>query len=100
MSLRGFVELELARRCPDLVLGLFCTGCAPFSGLGRLIMSQPRLLGGIGIVLSKHATNAMFWLSTGVEPLPGLRHELKKNQSMALLKVGHSEASDELEGSH
>jgi pimeloyl-ACP methyl ester carboxylesterase len=90
LSLGGAVGLELARRRPELVLSLFCTGCAPSSGFRRWIMSRPRLLGGVEIVLGKFATDAMFWFSLGVEPVPGLREEFRKNQSMALLRAGYS----------
>ena len=90
LSLGGFVGLEFARRYPELVLSLFCTGCAPYSGLRRWAMSQPRLLSGVGIVLGRLATDAMFWLPIGVKPLPGLREEFRKNQSMALLTAGYT----------
>jgi pimeloyl-ACP methyl ester carboxylesterase len=91
MSLGGFIGLVLARRYPELVLSLFCTGCAPYSGLRRWVMGQPRLLGGAGIVLSSlAATDAMFWWPIGVEPVPGLREEFRKNQSMALLTAGYT----------
>lgn len=89
MSLGGVVGLELARRSPDLVLSLFCTGCAPPSGFRRWVMSRPGLLGGVEIVLGKFATDAMFWLSLGVGAVPGLREEFRGNQSMALLRAGY-----------
>ncbi|KAH8587966.1 Alpha/Beta hydrolase protein [Bisporella sp. PMI_857] len=60
LSLGGFIGLEFARRCSELVLSLWCTGCAPFSGI--------------------------FWASLGVEPIPGLRAEVKNNQTMTLLR--------------
>jgi pimeloyl-ACP methyl ester carboxylesterase len=90
MSLGGFVGLEFARRYPELVLSLFCTGCAPYSGLRRWVMSQSRLLAGVGIVGGRLATDAMFWYPIGVEPLPALREEFRKNQSMALLMAGYT----------
>jgi pimeloyl-ACP methyl ester carboxylesterase len=90
MSLGGVVGLELARRRPELVLSLFCTGCAPPSGFRRWVMSRPRLLGGVEIALGKFATDAMFWFSLGVEPVPGLREEFRKNQSIELLRAGYS----------
>lgn len=90
LSLGGVVGLELARRHPELVLSLFCTGCAPPSGFRRWVMSRPRLLGGAEIVLGKFATDAMFWYSLGVEAVPGLREEFQRNQSMALLAAGYS----------
>lgn len=90
MSLGGFVGLEFARQHPELVLSLFCTGCAPDSGLRRAIMSQARLLAGIGILGSKIASEKMFWMPMGVEPLPALRKEFRKNQSMALLTAGYT----------
>ena len=90
LSLGGFAALEFARRYPERVLSLFCTGCAPYSGLRRRVMSHPRLLAGLGIVLSTLATDNMFWLPIGVEPLPALRDEFRKNQSMALLTAGYT----------
>ena len=91
MSLGGFVGLEFAQRHPDRVLSLFCTGCAPYSGLRRWVVSQPRLLGGVGTVLGRLAANdAVFWWPIGVEPLPGLRNEFRNNQSMALLTAGYT----------
>jgi hypothetical protein len=41
-------------------------------------------------VLGWFATDAMFWFSLGVEPVPGLREEFQRNQSMALLRAGYS----------
>lgn len=90
LSLGGFVGLEFARRYPELVLSLFCTGCAPYSGLRRWVMSNARLLGGVGIVSSRLATDKMFWMPIGVEPLPSLREEFRKNQSMVLLTAGYT----------
>ena len=90
MSLGGVVGLELARRHPELVLSLFCTGCVPPRSLRRWIMSRPRLLGGVEIVLGKFATESMFWFSLGVKPVPELGEEFRKNQSMALLRAGYS----------
>jgi len=94
MSLGGFVGLELARRKPELVLSLFCTGCAPFVGYRRWFISRPRLLGGIEIVLAKFVTDTIFWYSLGLKPLPGLREEFHKNQSMALLTAGYTACTE------
>lgn len=92
MSLGGFIALEFARRYPGRVLSLFCTGCAPYSGLRRLVFSQPRLLGGVGIVLGRLATDDMFWRPIGVKPLPGLREEMRRNQTLSLLTAGYTAA--------
>lgn len=86
LSLGGFVGLELARRCPELVLSLWCTGCAPFSGYRRWIRSQSRLLSGLIVVASWLATEKIFWASLGAEPIPGLREEVQKNQNMTTLR--------------
>jgi pimeloyl-ACP methyl ester carboxylesterase len=86
LSLGGFVGLELARRCSELVLSLWCTGCAPFSGYGLWLRSQSRLLSGLIVVAGGLATERMFWASLGVEPMPGLREEVKKNQNITLLR--------------
>jgi hypothetical protein len=53
-------------------------------------MSQPRLLAGIGIVGSSIASEKMFWAPMGVDPVPGLREEFRKNQSMALITAGYT----------
>lgn len=92
MSLGGFVGLELAQRYPELVLSLFCTGCAPYSGLRKWVMSHPRLLGGVGIAAGKLVSDAMFWAPIGIEPLSGLREVMGDNQSMALLTAGYTAA--------
>jgi pimeloyl-ACP methyl ester carboxylesterase len=88
MSLGGFVGLEFARRCPELVLSLFCTGCAPYSGFRRWLWSQPRLLGGAIIVFGGLANEALFWSFIGLEPVPGLREEFLKNRTMATMSAG------------
>jgi pimeloyl-ACP methyl ester carboxylesterase len=89
MSLGGFVGLEFARRYPEQVLSLFCTGCAPYSGFRKWVMGHPRLLVGVGIVGSK-VPDSMFWKPIGIEPLPGLREVFRENQSMALLTAGYN----------
>ncbi len=53
LSLGGVVALEFARRCPELVLSQFCTGCAPLSGYRKCFISRPRLMGGIDILSGK-----------------------------------------------
>jgi pimeloyl-ACP methyl ester carboxylesterase len=90
LSLGGYVGLELARRYPEQVLSLFCTGCAPDSGLRRVVMSQAWLLAGVGIVGSRIANEKMFWAPIGVDPVPGLREVFRENQSMALLTAGYN----------
>jgi pimeloyl-ACP methyl ester carboxylesterase len=94
MSLGGFIALEFSRRCPELVLSLFCTGCAPLSEYKRWFLSRPRLLGGLTIGLGRLATDSMFWSSLGLEPLPGLREEFLKNQHMELLRPGYVVATE------
>ncbi|OAL04968.1 alpha/beta-hydrolase [Phaeosphaeriaceae sp. SRC1lsM3a] len=91
MSLGGYIGLELAQRYPEQVLSLFCTGCAPDSGIRSVIMSQPRLLAGFGILANKVVSDALFWAPIGVEPLPALREEMRKNETMALLTAGYTE---------
>jgi pimeloyl-ACP methyl ester carboxylesterase len=90
LSLGGYVGLELARRYPEQVLSLFCTGCAPDSGVRRVVMSQAWLLAGVGIVGSRIANEKMFWAPIGVDPVPGLREVFRENQSMALLTAGYN----------
>ncbi|KAJ4294118.1 hypothetical protein N0V90_007808 [Kalmusia sp. IMI 367209] len=90
MSLGGCVGLEFARRCPELVLSLFCTVCAPLSGYRKWFISRPRLMGGIEILSGMLATEAPFWSFIGVEPLPGLREEMRRNHSMEMLGSGYS----------
>ncbi|KAH7406946.1 Alpha/Beta hydrolase protein [Phaeosphaeria sp. MPI-PUGE-AT-0046c] len=90
MSLGGYVGLELAQRYPGQVLSLFCTGCAPDSGFRKVIMSQARLLAGFGVLSNKIVSDQLFWAPIGVKPLPALREEMRKNQSMALLTAGYT----------
>ncbi|ORY74801.1 Alpha/Beta hydrolase protein [Protomyces lactucae-debilis] len=92
VSFGGFVALNLAKQRPDLILSVFCTGCAPFSGLWRFITSRPRFLARLSIVMASLATDAMFWYPIGIKGLPGLREEMRRNQSMSLLTIGYSAA--------
>lgn len=89
LSLGGMVALELARRFPELVLSLFCTGCAPMSGVRKWFISRPRLMGGFEILAGKLTTEWMFWSFIGLEPFPALREEIRKNHSMKLLGSGY-----------
>ena len=86
LSLGGFIALEFARQYPEQVLSLWGTGCAPFTGFRRWLTSQSRLLSGIISVIGHLATERIFWASLGVEPIPGLRAEVVKNQNMTVLK--------------
>lgn len=86
LSLGGFVGLELARRCSDLVLSLWCTGCAPFSGYRLWLRSQSLLLSGIIAVAGRLASESVFWASLGVERIPGLRAEVQNNQNITTLR--------------
>jgi pimeloyl-ACP methyl ester carboxylesterase len=86
LSLGGFVGLKLARQYPGLILSLWCTGCAPFSGYSHRLRSQSRLLSGIIVVAGRLATERVFWASLGVEPIPGLRAEVRDNQNMTLMR--------------
>lgn len=95
LSLGGFVGLEFARRCSELVLSLWCTGCAPFSGYSLWLRSQSRLLSGIIVMAGRLATEKIFWASLGVEPIPGLRAEVKSNQNITLLRAMFDELVSE-----
>lgn len=91
MSLGGYVGLELAQRYPEQVLSLFCTGCAPDSGIRSFFMSRPRLMAGVGVLANKlPISDAMFWAPIGVPPHPEVRAEMQKNQSMELLTAGYT----------
>jgi pimeloyl-ACP methyl ester carboxylesterase len=89
LSLGGMVALEFARQCPELVLSLFCTGCAPLSGYRKWFISRPRLMGGMEIVLGKLTNEWLFWYYIGVEPFPKLREEMQRNHSLELLEAGY-----------
>ncbi|GAD99802.1 hypothetical protein PVAR5_8529 [Paecilomyces variotii No. 5] len=88
LSLGGFVALEFARRRPDLVRSLWCTGCAPFSGYRLWLTSRSRLLSGLIAVAGRLATDRIFWASLGadLDPIPGLRAEVQRNQTVTALK--------------
>lgn len=94
MSLGGVVGLEFARRCPQLVLSVFCTGCEPLSGVKEWFISRPRLMGGIEILSGKFSTDWMFWSFIGVEPFPKLREEMQKNHSMEMLGSGYGACTE------
>ncbi|KAL1889507.1 hypothetical protein Sste5346_008885 [Sporothrix stenoceras] len=92
LSLGGFLALAFARRHPDLVRSVWCTGCAPFTGTRLWFMQHPRLLSGIVTVASKLATEKTFWATLGgAEPIPGLREEVQGNQNMATLRPVYEE---------
>lgn len=90
MSLGGCIGLELARRHPELVLSLFCTGFAPLSGYRKWFLSRPRLMGGIEMMAGRLSTETLFWSFIGVEPVPGLREEMLRNHSMDMLAAGYN----------
>ncbi|KAF2792224.1 alpha/beta-hydrolase, partial [Melanomma pulvis-pyrius CBS 109.77] len=94
LSLGGVVALEFARRRPELVLSLFCTGFAPLSGYRQWFISRPRLLGGIEILSGKFTTEWLFWAYIGVEPFPKLREEMRRNHSMELLSAGYGACTE------
>ncbi|CAK7230647.1 hypothetical protein SEUCBS140593_007656 [Sporothrix eucalyptigena] len=93
LSLGGFIALEFARMHTDLVLSVWCTGCAPFTGYRLWFMQHPRLLSGAVTLASKLATEKIFWATLGgdVQPIPGLREEVQKNQNMSTLKPVYNE---------
>lgn len=88
LSLGGFIGLDLARRHPELVRSLWCTGCAPFSGFKRWAMSRSFLLSGLVSIAGQVANDSIFWASFGkdVEPIAGLRAEVQSNQNIRTLK--------------
>lgn len=95
LSFGGFIGLELARQCPELLLSLWCTGCAPFSGYRKWFVSHPRLLSGIVTMAGKIATERIFWASfgAGVQPIPGLREEVQQNQNLSTMRDVFTELS-------
>jgi pimeloyl-ACP methyl ester carboxylesterase len=88
LSLGGYLGLELARKHPELVRSLWCTGCAPPSGFQRWLFSRSLLLSGLIAMAGTVANERMFWASLGkdVEPIPGLKVEVQKNQNMKTLR--------------
>lgn len=92
LSLGGFLALEFARRHPDLVRTVWCTGCSPFTGTRLWFMQHPRLLSGIVTFASMLATEKIFWATLGgAQPIPGLRAEVQGNQNMATLRPIYEE---------
>ncbi|MCJ1393948.1 hypothetical protein MMC18_006825 [Xylographa bjoerkii] len=94
LSLGGVVALEFARRCPERMLSLFCTGCAPLSGYREWFISRPRLMAGIEILSGKLTTERTFWSFIGVEPFPRLKEEMRRNHSMELLSSGYGACTE------
>lgn len=94
LSLGGFIGLELARQSPDLLLSLWCTGCAPFTGYRQWFISHPRILSSIVTMAGKFATERIFWASFGdVQRIPGLREEVQKNQNLSTMRDVFTELS-------
>ncbi|KIH87313.1 hypothetical protein SPBR_05227 [Sporothrix brasiliensis 5110] len=92
LSLGGFLALEWARRHPDQVLSVWCTGCSPFTGTRLWFMQHPRLLSGLVTLAGQLATERIFWATLGgAQPIPGLRDEVQKNQNMATLRPAYEE---------
>lgn len=89
LSLGGFISLELARRHPELVLSVFCTGCAPFDGYRKWLMTRPRLLSIMTTTIGKLCPEPLFWYSLGVKSQPGMREECRKNISLKTSRAGY-----------
>jgi pimeloyl-ACP methyl ester carboxylesterase len=88
LSLGGYIGLELARKHPELVRNLWCTGCAPPSGFQRWMFSRSIILSGLITIAGTLANERIFWASLGkdVKPIPGFRVEVQKNQNMGTLR--------------
>lgn len=84
LSLGGFVGLKFARQCPNLVLSLWCTGCAPFSRYRRWFRSYSRLMSAIIALAGQLAAKRVFWAPLGVKPIPGLKTEVQRNQTITV----------------
>ncbi|CAK7221286.1 hypothetical protein SBRCBS47491_004476 [Sporothrix bragantina] len=97
LSLGGFLALEFARQYHDRVLSVWCTGCAPFTGFRMWFMQHPRLLSGVVTLAGKAGkltTEKLFYSTLGasnLQPIPGLREEVQKNQNMATLTPVYEE---------
>ncbi|CAK7221242.1 hypothetical protein SCUCBS95973_004427 [Sporothrix curviconia] len=94
LSLGGFLALSFSRAHPDRVLSVWCTGCAPFSGVRLWFMQHPRLLSGVVTIAGKLAPEKLFYATLGasnLQPIPGLREEVAKNQNMATLTPVYEE---------
>ena len=88
LSLGGIVGLEFARKHPELLRSLWCTGSAPFSGFKRWLISRSLLMSGLVAAAGTLANERMFWASLGkdVEPIAGLRVEVQRNQNFGAMR--------------
>lgn len=88
LSLGGIVGLELARKHPEYVRTLWCTGAAPFSGFKHWLISRSLLVSCLIATVGSIANERMFWASLGkdVEPIAGLRVEVQKNQNVKTMR--------------
>jgi len=88
LSLGGYIGLELTRKHPGLVRSLWCTGCAPSSGIMKWLFSRSLLLSSLITVVGTLSNERLFWASLGkdVEPIAGLREEVQKNQNVRTLR--------------
>ncbi|TLD21768.1 Alpha/Beta hydrolase protein [Venturia nashicola] len=100
LSLGGFVALSLAKQHPDLCVSVFCTGCAPPTGVRKWIMDRPWLLANFQLGINKWLpiSENMFWKPIGVAPFPELREVMRGNSSCELLVAGYSACSCVLMG--
>ncbi|CAK7242374.1 MAG: hypothetical protein STHCBS139747_003862 [Sporothrix thermara] len=88
LSLGGFLAFMFAREHPDRVLTVWCTGCAPFSGVRLWLMQHPRLLSGAVTLAGKLSSERMLYSTLGasdLQPIPGLYEQVQQNQNMATL---------------
>lgn len=88
LSLGGIVGLELARKHPEYVRSLWCTGAAPISGLKHWLISRSLLVSCLIAAVGSIGNERMFWASLGrdVEPIAGLRVEVQKNQNVKTMR--------------
>jgi pimeloyl-ACP methyl ester carboxylesterase len=92
MSMGGFVALEVARTCPDLVRSIFASGCAPFQGIQAMLASHPTILGvmttGMNLIPSwmSDYLYTRAWTRQGLTISDDLKQDFTRNFSSQLIQ--------------
>ena len=92
LSMGGYVALETARTNPELARCVFATGCAPFAGWRLWITRHIGLLGALKTGLDMFPVRLRdwvtdrYWAAQGMTMPDEVRRDLKRNDSVELLK--------------
>ncbi|OQV07793.1 hypothetical protein CLAIMM_12167 [Cladophialophora immunda] len=95
LSMGGFVALEIAKCCPELVSSVFVTGAVPLDGWRRWLAERPLMLYieyGLASFI-QYCPDWLYWQVCswlGLQRHDELRHETCKNFNLDLLRQGYA----------